>query len=336
MSRIHRERCRAFTLIELLVVIAIIAILIGLLLPAVQKVRESAARMKCSNNLKQISLAALNYESAMGFLPPGLGPNTMSVQAIILPYIEQGNAANQFNPNANVNSAANYQFADVQIPIYLCPSDPSANHIAGPSGTLRGKCNYYGNAGATANQFSTDGSAVGVFNVNSASNPKPSVRLVSITDGTSNTGMFAEIKQSNATPLNTSNYSDPSWYQKSLVYLINPAVWNDYTINATVCNNWNDNNNWDVISYRGEEYYRGLPPLSLYTHTVPPNYTGWDCGNGYLFTAAHMAARSYHTGGVNCAFADGSVHFIRDSIDPTQWRYMGTRAGGEVVDGSQF
>ena len=81
-----------------------------------------------------------------------------------------------------------------------------------------------------------------------------------------------------------------------------------------------------------------MPPLSLFTHTVPPNYTGWDCGNGYLYTAAHMAARSYHagSGGVNVAFVDGSVHFIANSISPTAWRALGTRSGGEVVDGSQF
>jgi prepilin-type processing-associated H-X9-DG protein len=148
--------------------------------------------------------------------------------------------------------------------------------------------------------------------------------------------MFSEIKRSAAVPFDYSNYSNSTWFQKDLVYLINPAAWNDYTVNATVCNDWNNNDNWDVIGYRGEEYYRGLPPLSLYTHTVPPNYTGWDCGNGYLFTAAHMAARSYHTGGVNVAFVDGSVHFIADSINLTAWRAMGTRSGGDLLPGNAF
>jgi prepilin-type N-terminal cleavage/methylation domain-containing protein len=332
-----RNKRSGFTLIELLVVIAIIAVLIGMLVPAVQKVREAANRMQCTNNLKQIALACHNYESSTRYLPPGLGPETMSVQGIILPYIEQQNVANQFNPNADVNAGGNLAFADVEIPIYRCPSDPSSNSISATGG-VRGHCNYYGSLGANANQFSNDASSIGVFQVNSQSKPKPSVRMTSVTDGTSNTSMFSEIKISAAVPFDRSNFTNSTWRQKDLVYLINPKVWNDLVVNATVCDNWDDNDNWDVISYRGEEYYRGLPPLSLYTHTVPPNYTGWDCGNGYLYTAAHMAARSYHagSGGVNVALVDGSVHFISNSISPAVWRAIGTRSGGDLVDGSQF
>jgi prepilin-type N-terminal cleavage/methylation domain-containing protein len=328
------SRRRGFTLIELLVVIAIIAILIGLLVPAVQKVREAAARTQCQNNLKQLGLACANYESTFKYLPPGFATNDRSVQAVILPYVEQQNVANQFVAGVSTTDAANHAFADAQIPIYLCPSDPSSNYIAGPNGEQRGKCNYFGSLGLNANMYAT-GCTVGIFQVPGPPvTGKPTVRMVAVTDGTSNTAMFSEIKRSDAAQLDYSDYTNWTWRQSSLIYLINPAVWSDTVINATVCNNWGDDNNWDVIASRGEEYYRGLPALSMYTHTVSPNYTGWDCGNGYQYTAAHIAARSYHTGGVNLLCVDGSVHFIADSIALPAWRALGTRAGGDVVDGS--
>jgi prepilin-type processing-associated H-X9-DG protein len=90
-----------------------------------------------------------------------------------------------------------------------------------------------------------------------------------------------------------------------------------------------------IIRYRGLEYYRGIVEMQNYTHTVPPNYRGYDCGD-YFITAAHIAARSYHVGGVNVCFTDGSVHFISDTINFATWQALGTRSGGEVVDSSQY
>jgi prepilin-type N-terminal cleavage/methylation domain-containing protein/prepilin-type processing-associated H-X9-DG protein len=336
-----RIRRRAFTLIELLVVIAIIAVLIGLLLPAVQKVREAANRIKCANNLKQVALAALNYESTYQRLPPGVGNppknggDPPSIQAEILPYVEQANKYNQFNFDWGTNDDSHNLAAMIQdVPIYLCPSDISDKTLTRQGKDL-GRSNYFGNVGTTSNFANgNDIAHVGVFNVtldSKTSQVKNTVHMTDVTDGTSNTAMFAEVRRSNAgqtRPLD--------WYDKDIVYWINPAVWDDYKINAKVCDNWDDDDNWNGIFYRGLEYYRPISATSVYTHTVPPNYKGWDCEKNNAIYNAHIAARSFHSGGVNVAFVDGSVHFIRDTIAFPVWQALGTRSGGETVDSSQY
>src|SRR5436305_7352248 len=164
-----RGERRGFTLIELLVVIAIIGVLIGLLLPAVQKVREAANRMSCQNNLKQLGLAAHNYESTNGFLPPGsanIPPNSdsaASILALILPYMEQSNLYDRFDLSQDVNlSATNYAARVQEVRSYLCPSDPQQGSKDQPGSTPpglpkavpSGRNNYMGNIGTTADSRS--------------------------------------------------------------------------------------------------------------------------------------------------------------------------------------
>jgi prepilin-type N-terminal cleavage/methylation domain-containing protein len=194
-------RRKGFTLIELLVVIAIIGILIALLLPAVQKVREAANRTKCSNNLKQIGLAIHNYHSTFNTLPPGAIPTPAlgSTLVILLPYFEQANKYNQFDFTQDFNSGANNAAAREQdLPILLCPSDPSNGFERdGANGPTKGRSNYFANLGAHAWWRNNDPATAGLFFY---SNPVAPVRLTDIQDGTSNTAMYSEIKRGKAGP----------------------------------------------------------------------------------------------------------------------------------------
>ena len=341
---------RAFTLIELLVVIAIIGILIALLLPAVQKVREAANRTKCANNLKQMGLAVHNYESTFGTLPPGSGPlndspdiandSRASVQALILPYVEQANKYNQFNLHYEINLAPENEPARQQdIPIYLCPSDPStAAFIESGATDHDGRSNYFGNIGANAYSGNLDPSTAGLFNfecnqkVADKGGVLISVRIAGITDGTSNTAMFAEVRRGNSAG---SGQRVDIWDARYFGFsgadadLVPPAS----------CNTAGSS-----LRYTGLKYYRNLMTTSVYTHTMTPNTSGGDCidlnarpdDGGAAFLAAHIGARSYHSAGVNVCFADGSVRFIQNAIDLATWRALGTRSGGEAITASQY
>jgi prepilin-type N-terminal cleavage/methylation domain-containing protein/prepilin-type processing-associated H-X9-DG protein len=351
--RVESPKVRpAFTLIELLVVIAIIAILIGLLLPAVQKVREAAARMQCSNNLKQLGLAAHNYESANGYLPPyqdtrvfqnANGTQTTasslgSIATVILPYVEQANKFSQWDFNYDVNAdtrihvsvnpATKGQTAarSQDVPFYLCPSDPSGNNYFGA-----GRLSYHGSHGTSADVRNGAGLG-GIFSMPfpAGGQTMKGYTIVSISDGTSNTAMFSEVMRGT-------------------------LDWNSTSIdNTTVINNgttgWNDADGRAVpgcagtsgttgLRYTGHQYYRALPFLETYSHTLPPNWNRKvssgtqpkNCYDGNL-NHMHIAASSYHTGGVNVCMADGSVRFVRDAIDFTAWQAMGSRIGGEVFN----
>lgn len=341
MSRSHRLRVRGFTLIELLVVIAIIAILIGLLLPAVQKVRESAARMKCSNNLKQMGLAAFNFESAMQYLPPGEwtrssdgGTSRPSLGAVLLGYIEQNNKFNQFNFAFDVTSATNAPARRQDVPIYLCPSDPSSGQFL-DGGQPVGRINYFGNIGAVADSrlFNTDsrGGVFGVASVVAGQTPK-GITITSISDGTSNTAMFAEVMRS--LQANSAAIDYTTNVQSGSISAA-PGLYDGRSVSGCMGGSVAKR-----IGYVGLQYYRGgINHQSFYTHTLPANWnrnTGnpatqlYTCGDS-TFRRAHIAASSYHSGGVNLCMCDGSVRFVRDAVDFTIWQSVGTRGGGEAV-----
>jgi prepilin-type N-terminal cleavage/methylation domain-containing protein/prepilin-type processing-associated H-X9-DG protein len=347
------RRKSGFTLIELLVVISIIAVLIALLLPAVQSAREAARRAQCTNNLKQLGLATLNFESTYSKVPDGAGPvpflpngaggsgsSRASAQAIILPFLEQANLYNTFNLQVDVNGCCvpnnldNQTSRTQQIAAYLCPSDPASVKL----NNTYGRSNYMASVGNTASQQAgsaagaeSDTGRLGLFNftIDSATPAgdlgwrklTSSVRLADITDGTSNTALFSETTRPNFT---TANY-----YAKENVYILG-ANFNNYSPYLPDCNNWDLDNVVSRIAYRGLQYYRNLPQTSNYSHTVPPNYEGYDCGSSNYF-ASHTAARSRHPGGVNAVFSDGSVHFVKSTINLNTWRAVGSRAGGEII-----
>jgi len=364
---LNAGRRRGFTLIELLVVIAIIAVLIGLLLPAVQAAREAARRMQCTNNLKQLGLASANFEATNGGYIPGYGPaynfltdptgcgSRPNVLAQMLPFIEGGAAFNAFNFQDCMSGygpgSPNDTAMSQVVSAFVCPSDPQTTKLSDD-----GYANYVACLGATAAQQvgsaayqETNVSFLGIFNVTiDAGQPEfldpprntqynfPNylraipVTIAAVTDGTSNTALFSETKRSHYTGTASSvPNTDP------LNVFVIPGSGASNNV-APVCTARTASY---FIRYRGQQYYRDLPMTGYYSHTMPPNTSYWDCG--YLdspggFVRAHMASRSYHPGGVNVAFADGSVRFLKNTVNANAWAALGTRAGGEVISADAY
>jgi prepilin-type N-terminal cleavage/methylation domain-containing protein/prepilin-type processing-associated H-X9-DG protein len=362
---------RAFTLIELLVVIAIIAVLVGLLLPAVQKVREAAARMQCSNNAKQIGLALMNYSSSFNTFPPasqlpyvtspsidlcldlrtksGQNPFGPNWAVVLLPFIEQNNLYNQsgasgypgFSPvpsdkkgNIVVTLPFNLSWMAIggtPVKTYLCPSDPynqmpyldpTTGPIGGPAtGWARGNygvtCGYedydHQNGGAS---YKT--SAAGIPQQNGmVSSPVMATnygaRITEIIDGTSNTIMVGELRA-------------------GLSALDMRGVWALGFPGSSVVNAGRGSYNPTPNNLLGGVSADGGDELENGTEICSPAIAA--LGMGCTTSGTQMTSgmsRSLHVGGVNCCFADGSVHFVSNNVSQLTWVQLLSKADGQVT-----
>jgi prepilin-type N-terminal cleavage/methylation domain-containing protein/prepilin-type processing-associated H-X9-DG protein len=305
------KRRSAFTLIELLVVIAIIAILIALLVPAVQKVREAAARTQCINNLKQIGLALHGHHDTKKYLPSGGDTLGFGPLAYLLPFIEQGNLYNKIDFTVAPTHANNAAVIITPLPIYTCPADPNGGD------TSLATCSYGANIGSQ-HVFSGGPSVQnGVFYYDTKG-----PTLVAITDGTSNTAAFCEKMHGDNNNGVVSLATD--------VFNLGTASSSPDDALAQCLGANLTNLAYQWRSDAGTVWLRGKSLNSIYSHVGPPNSPR--CGFPANGTQT-FAANSAHTGGVNLALCDGSVRFVSNSVNLATWRGLGSRNGGEVFNG---
>jgi prepilin-type N-terminal cleavage/methylation domain-containing protein len=344
MSKVRR----GFTLIELLVVISIIAVLIALLLPAVQAAREAARRAQCVNNLKQLGLGLLNYESANGSLPASTFSGRLKTTGAIdwnahsggtllylLAYLEQQPLSNAFNfqiPNftgvATADYVPNSTVVTTKVQTYNCPSDPNAS--VWPSGT-----NYGANIGA---QFRWDGSDANASNIG-VFKPDFSYGLRDITDGTSNTLAFLEKVQASGNAAVISggeifvNLPWPSGTGGG--YGMGPdqsmpsgqANLDKYIAQCGPYMQKGQNIISQQSLWAAGRCYHGGGCVNV---LMPPNWAKSDCGQ-YQAHGGMYSSRSRHPGGVNAVSCDGSVKFFKNSINRNVWWALGSRALGEII-----
>jgi prepilin-type N-terminal cleavage/methylation domain-containing protein/prepilin-type processing-associated H-X9-DG protein len=323
------HRRAGFTLIELLVVIAIIAVLIGLLLPAVQKVREAANRLKCSNNLKQFTLACHTYHDTYLRLPIGSqgrnsrdpdwaytgGPNAKPRTPLIarlMPYIEQTAFAAKYNFNINFNSPPNTSIITTRFPIFDCPSDTPQPTGHPQTGDL--KSNYGVNWGSWSFRHQ-GGPTNGVFPLNYGDQKGRApffldygAHLSDITDGTSNTLCMSEVLQTPWTQLAGQAFVDRRG-----------RIWNDDTFCYEISTRLTPNSPKGDYGYcdPNDKFFPCDPLSAGLTAAAAPD--------------AYMGARSRHPGGVNASLCDGSVRFISNNIDLVTWVALSSIAAGDQV-----
>jgi prepilin-type N-terminal cleavage/methylation domain-containing protein/prepilin-type processing-associated H-X9-DG protein len=366
-----------FTLIELLVVIAIIAVLIALLLPAVQAARESARRVQCTNNLKQIGLAMHNYHAATGGFPPGAALNgvavvpglyaswqpNMSAQAMMLPYLEQlpvYNALN-FDFGAEYDLGMNSTGVLTIVASFLCPSDPNAAKGLNTN-------SYQGCMGTTTDYMFIPGVAGGANWMGTTPNVKfigttglfaqaVSYSVANCTDGTSYTVAYAEslVGDSLATNVWGPATTPPSKYRGNMVFNADPGddlirphdAFENPALVITLlqnCYNMFESTSTNIGSDHGYRWAMGITGYSMFNTIQTPNESQYpfsacrlDGGaTDYPDSGFAYGSSSAHPGGINVCFGDGSVKFIKNSINRTTWWSLGTKSNGEAIGSESY
>lgn len=306
-------RRNGFTVVELMVSLAVLAVLVAIIVPAAMSARESARRMHCQNNLRQIGLGILEYESQYGTLPNGL---TLRFQ--LLPFLELTSIYDQFDASApaNVADAQFHRIKNIVIPQYLCPSDPVS-----PSNSLVSSSSYPSCFGSGVLVNRVDG-AFGIWGYAPSEPSTGPIRLGDIVDGTSNVAAVSEwlynngpvhrLRETWVTPQVYSRTEADAFRNTCETLPLDPVAYG-----------------WQFAGDRGSPWYSGAFGYGQYNHMLPPNRPS--CSNrGGIVTGIYTAG-SFHNGGANLLYVDGHVRFESENIDRRVWQRIGSRNDDAAV-----